>query len=140
MKTNVMYYSLGVWLTSVVVAPIMVVLYYAWKDQMSPDRELVPLMLMYGGAFSIPSLIVLGLSCNYLAHRRDTVKALKIPLTIISVILTYAPFWVLNGYSFTDSSGTVSMFFSSYCITIVAGIWLYRLKGVGDARVEDTAS
>jgi hypothetical protein len=134
MKTNVKYYSLSVWLTSVILTPIIVTLYLAWKENMPPDKETGPMMLMWGGLFSIPSLIILGLCCNYLVHHKSTVVAVKVPLTAISIILTYAPFWVINGYSFTDDSGTVSLFFWPYCLTIVAGIWFYQLKGVGSAE------
>lgn len=136
MKTNVMYYSLRVWLTSVIMSPILVELYLTWQDNSAPDSELAQLMLVWGSACSIPSLIALCLCCNHLVHRRDTVKAVKLPLTIISVILTYAPFWVLNGFSFADNS-TASIIFIPYCLTIVAGIWFYQLKGVSDARLED---
>lgn len=94
------------------------------------------MMLMWGGAFSIPSLLLLAMFCATLVHQKTTVKAVKIPLTLIAIILTYAPFWILNGFSIADHSG-VSALFWPYGLTIVAGIWLYRLKGVGDIQVED---
>lgn len=140
MKTNVIYYSLSVWLTSVLVTPIIVTLYMAWKENMPPDKETGPMMLMWGGLFSVPSLIILGICTHALIKRQTTVMAVKIPLTIISVILTYAPFWIINGYSFTDDSGAVSLFFLPYCLTIVAGIWLYKLKGVGSVQADEAVS
>ena len=140
MKTNATYYSLSVWLTSVILTPIIVTLYLAWKENMPPDKETGPMMLMWGGLFSIPSLVILGLTSHYLLRRLHTVKAVKIVLTIISVILTYAPFWVINGFSFKDDSGAVSLFFLPYCLTIVTGIWFYKLKGVDDVRTEDAGT
>jgi type IV secretory pathway VirB3-like protein len=140
MKTNATYYSLSVWLTSVILTPIIVTLYLARKENMPPDKEIGPMMLMWGGIFSIPSLLILGLTCHYLVNRFHTVKAVKMVLTVISVILTYAPFWVINRFSFKDDSGTVSLFFLPYCLTIVAGIWFYRLKGVGDVEVEEAGT
>ena len=131
MKTNIIQYSASVWLSSVIVSPILVTLFMAWQEGSSPDKELIPMMLMWGGAFSIPSLLLLAMFCATLVHQKTTVKAVKIPLTFIAIVLTYIPFWILNGFSITDHSG-VSAFFWPYGLTIVAGIWFYRLKGVGN--------
>lgn len=111
----------------------------AWQEGLPLDKELIPLMIMWGGALSVPSLILLGMSCAFLVYRQTTVKAVKIPLTLIAIILTYTPFWILNGLSFADRSGA-SAFFWPYCLTIVAGIWFYRLKGVSGVQVENAGS
>jgi len=136
MKTSISYYVLCVWLTSVMVSPVIVSLFMAWQEGTFPDKELIPLMLMWGGLCSIPSLILLGMSCAYLVHRKTTVKAVKIPLTLIAILLTYTPFWILNGLSFADHSGA-SVLFWPYCLTIVAGIWFYQLKIVAVVKVEE---
>lgn len=136
MKTNILSYVLRVWLTSVVLSPIIVSLYMSWVENSPPDAELVPLMLMWGGALSVPSLLILGMLCHYLVHRKNNVKDVKIWLTIIGIILTYAPFWVLNAFSFANNSGATVLFWP-YCVTIVAGIWFYKLKGMGEVRTDE---
>jgi cbb3-type cytochrome oxidase subunit 1 len=91
---------------------------------------------MWGGALSLPSLLFLGMFCNQLVYSKNKVEEVKIWLTIIGIVLTYAPFWILNGFTYTDNS-SVSMFFWPYGATIVAGIWFYRLKGVGELKADN---
>jgi len=115
-------------------SPVLVWLYYACTDGSAPDAELIPLMLVWGGVLSLPSLVFLGLFCRYLVLQKDNVKEVKIWLTLIGSILTYAPFLFLNGVSFTDHSG-VSALFWPYGATIVAGVWFYRLTGIGHSNM-----
>ena len=135
MKTNIRYYVLRVWLTSVILSPVIMWLYSTCIEGSSTDAELIPLMLVWGGVLSLPSLLFLGMFCNQLVYRKKKVKYVKMWLTVIGIILTYAPFWVINGFSITDNSGS-SILFLPYAATIVAGIWFYRLQGIGDMKAE----
>jgi hypothetical protein len=135
MKTNIRYYVLRVWLTSVIIAPVLVWLYYICTDGSAPDAELIPLMLVWGGGLSLPSLLFLGMFCHYLVFQKNNVQEVKIWLTLIGIILTYAPFFILNGVSFTDHSGFSALFWP-YGVSIVAGVWFYRLTGIGHTNTE----
>jgi hypothetical protein len=135
MKTNIKYYVLRVWLTSVILSPVLVWLYYTCTDGSAPNAELILLMLVWGSGLSLPSVLFLGMFCHYLVFRKNNVKEVKIWLTLIGIILTYAPFFILNAGSFTDHSG-VSALFWPYGVTIVAGVWFYRLTGIGHSNME----
>ena len=131
MKTNIRYYVLRVWLTSVILSPVIVWLYSTCIEDSSTDGDLIPLMLAWGGVLSLPSLLFLGMFCNQLVYSKYKVKDVKRWLTIIGIVLTYAPFWILNDFTYIDNS-SVSAFFWPYSATIVAGVWFYQLQGINE--------
>lgn len=122
-------YSLKVWLTSVVAAPFLVLL-IGLLARMADRVGIVLAMFILGMLFSLPSFLLLSLSCRTLKSMQNKVVIIKAELTVIGVLLTYIPFFIINDYAFLlNRDESSKYFFVLYSLLIIFGIWYYKLNG-----------
>jgi len=119
-------YSLKIWLTGVFISPVLVKLFWLIIGESSGSNAIGALML-FGGILSIPSVLLLFLSVLILTKQAIEVNSMKLILSLIGVILTYLPIWFLNGREFGLDNFMLN-FFIAYTVTVIAGIWFYKLK------------
>jgi len=133
MKYNVSAHVIRIWLTSVVVSPILItclgIPLFHWH---MPDLGVGVIMIVIGAMCSLPSLGVLYVVGSWLSGSIDKLVVTKILLTFVGAVLTYLPFFVVNNFKFRMD--VTSLFLCmTYLLSIVAGIWLYKLQPVNDA-------
>jgi hypothetical protein len=132
MKQTIIY-SLKVWLTSVVISPVLYIILEAiQKPRVYQNIEgglgFILFSIIYGLILSLISWILLWLSLySLLMFNRDIIIT-KLWLSIIGAILTLLPFWLVLGYDDPNPLTGTALWAASYCLVIIAGIWFYRLK------------
>ena len=128
-------YSLKVWLTSVVVTPFLVLL-TGLVGKMGEGVGFALAMLMLGTLFSLPSFLLLSLACWALTRMQRKIVMIKVELTLIGVLLTYIPFFIINDYAFLINRDELSRtFFVVYSLLITFGIWFYTFKGASKEQI-----
>ena len=128
-------YSLKVWLTSVAAAPFFVLI-IGLLGKMGEGVGIALAMLMLGTLFSLPSFLLLLLACWILIRTQRKVVVIKVGLTLIGVLLTYIPFFIINDYAFLINRDELSRtFFVIYSLLITFGIWFYKFKGAGKKQI-----
>jgi len=128
-------YSLKVWLTSVVVAPFLVLL-IGLLGKMGEGVGIALAMLMLGTLFSLPSFLLLSLACWALTRMQSKIVMIKVELTLIGVLLTYIPFFIINDYAFLINRDELSRtFFVVYSLLITFGIWFYKFNGASKKQI-----
>jgi hypothetical protein len=121
-------YSLKVWLTSVFAAPF-IVLIIGLVGHMVDGVGIALVTFILGMLFSLPCFILLLLACWHLLRWQRKVVIIKAELTLIGILLTYAPFFIINDYAFLLNRDQLSRpFFLLYALLIIFGIWFYTLK------------
>ena len=129
-------YSLKVWLTGVVVAPFLVLM-IGLLGKMVDGIGIALAMLMLGTLFSLPSFLLLSLACWALTRMQRKVVIIKAELTLIGVLLTYIPFFIINDYAFLINRDELSRtFFVIYSLLITFGIWFYNFNGASKEQID----
>jgi len=129
-------YSLKVWLTSVLAAPFLVLI-IGLLGHMVDGLGIAFAVLMLGALLSIPCFLLLLLACRCLIRWQRNVVVIKVELTMIGVLLTYAPFLIINDYAFLLNRDQLSRpFFLLYSLLIIFGIWFYTPKPVSTEQAD----
>jgi uncharacterized membrane protein len=109
----------------------MVLLIIALPGGITSAFELFFLAIVISGLLSLPCLLLLYLACKYIVKYAGNTTTFKLLLTLAGVVLTYVPFWIIDDFNpLLDKDLLSQSLFISYCVLIVAGIWLYKLKPV----------
>jgi hypothetical protein len=131
-------YTLKVWLTSVCVSPVIITLYESLRLKSmsaSDDAVFVIFAIIFGGIFSMPCAVLLWLTTHGVLKTSLNNEAQKTVLTFIGAALTGLPVVLINGnLSLNNAIGYMT---TLYAITIVAGIWIYRLQPQTDDVLQD---
>lgn len=122
-------YLLFVWLTTAIVGSLVYFLvgfFYQPNVVLFAQGILQMLMLCIGVtlAFSIPAIILFGAGAYYLSKMTWSVTKVKTVLAVFAVGLCISSFIV-----FIDFPYSVSLFEPSYCITLVASVYYFKLRG-----------
>jgi hypothetical protein len=125
MKQSLIY-SLNVWLTTAVIAPLLPLLLALIKHT-ETGVEMLILEWFMGWLISAPSFLILYLASNYLSKSHCNISGSKAILSLISIVLTYAPFLLINGYHLSLNPFLLSLFVSYGC-TVLICVWCYRLN------------
>ena len=127
-------YSLKVWLSSVLVAPIIYGFYYAWPDWGHPNvpfSDVNSLMQAYFGALVIGATLSLITWLMFLVATIITCREIKyliqrkLILSGVGAILTILTFILFSSLSGSLSDVPLIIMFS-YCLCIVGGSISYR--------------
>ncbi len=118
---NNLSYSLKVWLTSVVVAPLLVYLvsYFAGYTHFFNVFEW---LLAFGFLLSLPSFLLFLFLVIFLSTKKWEPVLKQYLLTICGCVLTVAPIYLLFG---REKTSLLVMF--CYLVPCIAGIKYYRL-------------
>jgi hypothetical protein len=131
-------YSLKVWLTSVVLSPILYIIeeylthpgYYKWEG----ITGFVGLSFIYSALLSIPSYGLFAYMTYSINKLKTKILIKKIYLTVICTILCMFPFYLLDrGSIFLVSDLRWGCF---YCFVIIAAIWFYELVPATKESIE----
>ncbi|TWJ03502.1 hypothetical protein JN11_01048 [Mucilaginibacter frigoritolerans] len=124
-------YSLNVWLTSVVAAPLLFLIFTLPKNT-GIGIEILPFEWLMGGVLSVPSFLLLYLTSNYLVRLRFSILIDKIILSLVGILLTYIPFFLINGYHLILDGDQLSqpLFICYSCATVIC-LWFYKFNPPG---------
>lgn len=119
----VLKYILKVWLTAVLIAPVLMMVLYSNDEGGWEVGNFYALMVTYGFVLSIPGVLLfwpvvltLVANCNLKAWK------MKLTLSIVAFVFIGLSFAILK------LLGEYLIPFVCYAITTVAGIWLYWPK------------
>ena len=126
MKNNTLRYVFKVWLTTVLIAPVLLgigqtIMYaggFVWW---------VFFGMLFGGALGAPSFVLLWLATRWLINATHVVRC-KLYLSIL--IIPLAALAVLIGYGLIRYSINTMYLAIPYIIVAIAAIWLYKLKPI----------
>ena len=138
MKLAILY-SIKIWLTSVVLSPVVFVF---GDDLIHPNNSewfysalgFIGFSIVYGLVLSIPCVIILFLFAGSLVYRKLDMIYKKLLLSIVGIVLSILPFYLL--FRGDDNRFDLYTFFwsLSYCFFIVAGVWFYELEPAYKAK------
>ena len=117
-------YTSKIWLTSVVTAPIVMLLLYKLSGEGDFEvAEFYGWMLFYGAILSLPAALIFW-PCTKLLIKSTKLnsQALKLVFSILAascIYLLFTLFKLINDF-------TIPM--SAYLITTIAGVWFYTLN------------
>jgi hypothetical protein len=115
-------FSLKVWVTAVIIGPVLYILTTRIMGQVSHnDIELLEISIILGGVLSIPSWLLFFIATVQINKVTYILVAKKLIITFIGIVFTLLPFY-------TFFKGTPSEWSICYCVVIVAGIWFYKLN------------
>ena len=132
MIRTTLYYSLKVWLTSVVLSPMLFLLIDSFTKHSQTNLEggigFILFSILYGLIISLLSWLLLWLSCYYLLRLSITQLTFKLILSFISSVLTALPFLLLFSRDDGFPDAFTIIWTLSYSIVIIGGVWFYRVK------------
>ncbi|MGF7039102.1 hypothetical protein M2273_002354 [Mucilaginibacter lappiensis] len=133
MNYHVFNYCLKVWLTSVVVSPILyilieVIINSGYFESIPSEIAFILFSILYGLILSIPSCLLLLGSLYVLNRMNLSISTSKIWLSITGIILTLIPFVIMYHSYDIERRPAIIPWAISYCLVIVAEIWFYKLK------------
>jgi uncharacterized membrane protein len=116
-------YLLKIWATTCFISPLVIILLNLKRRGYTLENfiESFSYCLVFGLVSSLPSIIIL-----YIISRKiSTNKNLKLILSIISVILVFATFYLV-GFNLSDISDLILP--TVYSIIMVCNIWFFKNK------------
>jgi len=122
-------YSLKIWLTAVVIAPIVTEIVDYLIRAGSTDEGVFYFILLsipYGLLLSLPCWVLLWLAVYLIGKTGLSITYKKVLLSVIGLALTVLPFYLVFGHD--DGSNTLELWIwpFSYTLVIIAGIWFYK--------------
>jgi hypothetical protein len=130
---QVFIYSLKVWLTGVVLSPILYVFVEfvfqpRYFDGFKAELGFIGYSIPYGLILSIPSWFFLLTTLVIFEYTSASLLTKRIILSLVGSAVAFAPFYLLF-YSSEDIRWFDTFLWGfSYIIIIVASIWFYNLK------------
>lgn len=127
-------YSIKVWLTTIIVAPIIAGIIQLCLDPLTYNFNDIFLALFYafpaGIILCIPSLLLFWLITWYLNKYCIGIIRKKIYITLLCSFLTILPFSILNIRALTHSNYWPSLmpWLISCFIVLIGSVWLYDIK------------
>jgi len=127
-------YTLKVWLTSIVIGPVLHLLINCFTATKMGYAQIgivsslyfILMSIPFGIILSIPSFLLLWLSV-YLLKKFDIDPLVsKISLSIISVILSAFAFFIVFGQDDPSTYKETTIWAFAYCSVIVGAIWYYE--------------
>jgi len=126
MQFDIKNYVFKIWSTSVLTSPIILIVAYVVFFTVGPhDIPVFILMLPIGAMCSLPSLVTLYIALKYTSRSVNSVIQLKLIATAMGFILSYLPFFVINGYHFSMNKITAAIC-AVYTLSIIAAIWYFK--------------
>ena len=130
-----MIYPLKVWLTTLILAPVLIMLYLGIKNSVSLTelRETIPILfiIFYGMFLSLPGLLIFLLAYWELCFRSVNPLIIKIILCIIGVTTIWMTFYAI-GLRFTDPDALV--FGVTYSLTLIGSSFLFMIKSANTSN------
>ena len=128
-ETSDLAYSTKIWLTSVIISPIILYLFEFIKYRSAPADilYLIFIFILVGAFFSLPAYFSLLLA-NSIFFKLKKHVYIRILNQIISIIFCYLTFWLalpLNSLFFDKN---ILEFSLPYIFSLSFGVWFYHLK------------
>jgi hypothetical protein len=125
-------YSLKVWLTGVVISPVLNLIIEAVSGFNKANFEgamgFILLSIPYSLILSLPCFFLLFLACFFVNLVSGATTTKKICLTIVGAVLAFLPFYLIFGGDDPSTYRTSMPWAVSYCIVIIGSIWFYKLE------------
>lgn len=125
-------FSKRVWLTGAVFSPVFALLINlrsatSLKDVFDVMILLVgtPFVMLIIGIISLPSALILYLTCKLVLKWNIPSVTRKLCLSLISIILTLIPIVILGNFRL---SWEFAILTAPYVIVVVIAIWIYKLE------------
>jgi hypothetical protein len=135
MGSNSFRFVTNVWLTSIILSPVIFMLMFETFDMKDFDDLMnsgiyLFFFFVFGLLFSSPCWLLLFLFVTVINRQNITLTQKKILVIVVGCLLTYLLFFLLF---FDDRTDTDQLIFnvrlaSIYCLIISAGITFYKLN------------
>lgn len=128
---EVLRYTTLVWITSVLISPVILMIITAISEGRSLDGFLafIFLFVLYGGALSIPNWLLFFGGVAFLTRQFSYRRHIRWGAQAWAVFLTFGLFLVIFGWddpSFIAGDGL--LFPGVYLLVLSVGIWYYPLR------------
>lgn len=127
----IMKYSIKVWLFTVIISPLLLFLILgliinsAKWDEILGSWLMIAFMMLYGLVLSIPAMLLFWLIERKLINTLNDNK-LKLILSVYSFISVWITFYIFDK-GFVERGFQQIFWVVIYSITIVIGVWLFKL-------------
>ncbi len=133
---QVSIYTLKVWLTTIVIAPIIVGFLHRYIDPEIYNYSSILVGLLYcvpaGIIFCLPSWLLFWKLCSFVNDRTLKTIYKKLLITIPSVFLSLIPWLIINAHALFSPNYWPSFlpWVVSYSGVLIACVWIYKLAPV----------
>ena len=120
-------YAIKIWLTSVVLSPVVLVVWDLFFTTIRGD-SLVFIMyaMIYGLILSIPNGLLLTLGTKYIFKICETEPKKRIWTQLLVLVLLTFLFFLIFGQD-SSKDFTILKFLVAYMITLTFGVWYYSI-------------
>lgn len=132
MTTNLLY-SLKIWLTSVLLAPILYLIIMNLKDlggtqQTGAVGEMYFLLIIFGVAFSFVTWFIFFMLIMLISSYAPNEISARLIICVTGILLVLTTFMVtIFNYRLTNDGDFIYLV-AANCICIGAGSWIYKFK------------
>ncbi|MDR6942081.1 hypothetical protein [Mucilaginibacter pocheonensis] len=121
-------YSLKIWLTSVVIGPLIYIVHETKLQDLKGSAGFILYSIPYGLALSSLIWLLFWLSLHCIYQLNISTLTFKLYLSSIGFVLSLLPFFLIFGNDDPITYKEILPWALSYCIVIVAGVWFFKLK------------
>lgn len=120
-------YSLKVWLTTVLVAPLIetVIDSPRFYGKVVLFDAAMNLMIVYGLIISVPLWLLLRLFINFFEKEIVSWMVGTFLLTVLACVFIVITFVIIGGFQYIDGEGFKITI--TYCLTACISLWTYKL-------------
>lgn len=126
-------YSTQVWITSLVVSPGLLMVFFLLEDHFHLSRDMwggagfMVAAILYGGFFSVPNWLLLTGGVAFIDRLRWSVTAKRLLIQLWAAVLTFGLFGLLFARdNWLDGEGLLLPL--TYLLTISFGVWNYSFQ------------
>ncbi|MEP6610225.1 MAG: hypothetical protein ABJA76_00010 [Mucilaginibacter sp.] len=132
MTTNLLY-SLKIWLTSVLLAPIFYLIImdikkFAGTQQVGPIGEMYFLLTIFGLLFSFVTWFIFFILIMLISSYAPNEITARLIICVTGIVLVLATFMLTIFNHRLTNDGDFIYLVAANCICIGAGSWIYKLK------------
>jgi hypothetical protein len=136
MRSNSLLYSIKVWLTSVIIAPVIYLLiesclkrdyYSSITDYMNEEISKYAMCVLFGGIFSLLTWVIFLFIIKGLIASCPSSRQIKHLIAVAGVVLTAGTFALAMPEAFHVHNEFFYLMLAN-CICIAGGSWYYNLE------------
>jgi len=133
MKKPYLRYAIKVWVTTVLVAPFILLftLGFVNSARLSYFAESLPILILIifvGMVLSLPALILFWLLCRKLSLSSIGVRKSKLILSVFGILLIWSTFFLLDSKLFSTADFQKLWWPGSYSLTLPIAIYLFKFS------------
>jgi len=121
-------YTIKIWLTSILMGPVLILAYLFLSDEPMDSVALIGLFIVFGWIFSIPAFLLLLVSNIFIFKKIQKESQIKILNQVLVIIFCVATFMIILSTRSLESLIESLIIQIPYILSLSFSVWFYRIK------------